>query len=414
VAYKAVIHACNNEKTAKKAVDLLAPFADINSDEFKNALLVTSMDLEVKAPEQKLQELLKNCKASGINITIEGISQITTHGRFEEDEEEDCPSNFQNLINSVTTRKDVFEIEKERKLIGATILSLLIGLACGIWFNGMDIIDFSPDFFERLPPERTAKLVVDIPKIEKEKEKEVKKKKEEREKTLEKKKEQPKPSGGGGGGGGDPRARVTRKGVLGIISGKVKGKSVVGREVLSQGFAKDIDDILNNIGGLKKGGEEDKSRKGLAGVGFGRGYGAGYGGGTGGIDDMIGGLFGSSEGINLKKKGTLVVEAPKTVSSGPMSGGRTKESIMRVVMQHIPGLRYAYNKRLKVKPGMKGKVTVRFKIAPEGNVAEATVVNSSMGDQSLEEDIVSQIMRWRFDPVEKGFDVVEYPFAFSQ
>ncbi|HRU32811.1 MAG TPA: hypothetical protein P5310_05310, partial [bacterium] len=50
------------------------------------------------------------------------------------------------------------------------------------------------------------------------------------------------------GGGGDPRARVTHKGVLGIISGQIKGKSVASADIFGKGgFATDIDAILRKM-----------------------------------------------------------------------------------------------------------------------------------------------------------------------
>jgi len=41
---------------------------------------------------------------------------------------------------------------------------------------------------------------------------------------------------------------------------------------------------------------------------------------------------------------------------------RTKASIMGVVMSDLPYLRYAYNWRLRQKPGLKGKIYVKFAI----------------------------------------------------
>ncbi len=333
-----------------------------------------------------------------------------------EDEDEDSPSDFQNLVLAVDRRSDLFHIETERPLLATLLVSLIVGISTGFWFNGMDFISYSPDFFEKLPAERTAKLVVDLPKIEKQENKDKKKKSQEKE--LDKKKPKPKPKGSGlaQGSAGDPRTRVTHKGVLGIISGKVKGKSVVGSDVLSGSFAKDIDAVLENIGGLKRSGDAGSGRKGLAGVGFGKGYGAGFGTGSGGIDDMIGGMFGASEGVGLRKKGgEIKIPSPRSISGvGPGLGGRSQESIMRVVMQHMAGLRYAYNKRLKDKPNLRGTITVRFTIDPPGNVVEAVVIATTMGDPMLENDVITQIQSWQFDAVEKQANaVVQYPFAFS-
>jgi len=72
------------------------------------------------------------------------------------------------------------------------------------------------------------------------------------------------------------------------------------------------------------------------------------GGGSGfsGVDDLIGGLPGRRRrsSLSLKKRGNLTVSEPKFVKGGALTGGRSRASIMRVVMQNIAALRYAYNK----------------------------------------------------------------------
>ena len=89
---------------------------------------------------------------------------------------------------------------------------------------------------------------------------------------------------------------------------------------------------------------------------------------------------------------------------------------MRVVMQNLAALRYAYNKRLREKPGLKGKITCKFAIDEFGKVIFCEVVNSDMDDSTLEADIVDKIKRWVFEKIDKPGDVTEvvYPFAFSQ
>jgi hypothetical protein len=89
---------------------------------------------------------------------------------------------------------------------------------------------------------------------------------------------------------------------------------------------------------------------------------------------------------------------------------------MRVVMQNLAALRYAYNKRLREKPGLKGKITCKFAIDEFGKVIFCEVVNSDMDDSTLEADIIDKIKRWVFEKIDKPGDVTEvvYPFAFSQ
>ncbi len=201
--------------------------------------------------------------------------------------------------------------------------------------------------------------------------------------------------------GGDPRACITKKGVLGIISGQ------------SSGYTSGIDAILNGVGGLKAGGSGGVGRKGAAGIG----YGSGFGGGSGGIDNLIGSLMGGARGSQtMKKRGSLKISAPKFTKGGSLTGGRSRASIMRVVMQNLAPLRYAFNKRLQVKPGLKGRVTVKFAIDEFGKVIYCSVVSSTMNDPEFEKIIVKKIKRWVFKKIDKPGDVTEvvYPFVFSQ
>ena len=76
-----------------------------------------------------------------------------------------------------------------------------------------------------------------------------------KDKDKEKTPEASKPVASHSSGSGDPRAKLTQKGVLAIISGKASGKSVASADIFgNKGFASDIDGILNGVGGLKTSG----------------------------------------------------------------------------------------------------------------------------------------------------------------
>jgi len=219
-------------------------------------------------------------------------------------------------------------------------------------------------------------------------------------------------------GGGDPRVRVTQMGVLGVVSGQVKGKAVASADVFGKGgLPTDIDAILSNVGGLKSGGDGSSDRKGTAGIGYGSGYGSGFGGSGGGTDDLLGGLMGGGGGgLELRKKtGELKITSPDFLRGGSLTGGRSRASIQRVVMQNMAALRYAYNKRLREKPGMCGKITVKFAIDEFGKAIFAKVVESSMNDSALEQTVLHRIKSWDFERIDKPGDVTEvtYPLVFS-
>ena len=101
--------------------------------------------------------------------------------------------------------------------------------------------------------------------------------------------------------GGDPRARLAKQGVLGIMNGQVRGKSVASPDLFGKGgYSSGIDGVVNGIGGLKKSGSKGSGRRGAAGIGYGAGYGSGFGGsGAGGVDDIVGCLMGDEHGSAL-------------------------------------------------------------------------------------------------------------------
>lgn len=244
------------------------------------------------------------------------------------------------------------------------------------------------------------------------------------EKTMkdEKKKKNapPKPRKRSGGGGkprgkGIPNAPVTQA-ALKLITSKTSSSSLSSYDLMNQKFAKDLDKVMNNVAGLTKTGQTRLgARRGKVDGGWNEGYAVG---GSGGVDDLLGGLWGGDAGpLGVKAKGGLGLKAPSAsdIDMGQESGQRSTESILRVIRQHTPGLRHTYNKYLKTNPGFKGKVTLKFSIAPSGSIVELTIVGTTTGVGDFDEEIRTKVKSWRFEPVKgKSNDVVTVPFTFSE
>ena len=105
-----------------------------------------------------------------------------------------------------------------------------------------------------------------------------------------------------------------------------------------------------------------------------------------------------------------------SMSGGSLTGGRSRASIMRVVMQNLAALRYTYNKWLFRNPGVKVKMTVRFAIDEFGSVIFCEVVQSNLNDREFDNSITEKMKRWAFGKIDKPGDVTEvvYPFVFSE
>jgi Ca-activated chloride channel family protein len=170
--------------------------------------------------------------------------------------------------------------------------------------------------------------------------------------------------------------------------------------------------------GMRGGGCGGVGRKGVAGIGYGSGYGSGFGGaGNGSVDNLIGGLKAGdgSGGLDLKKRGSIKMSSPEYLKGVALNGGRSKASVMRVVMQNLAALRYSYNKRLRDVPGLRGEMKIKFKIDQNGSVILCEVVSSTLKDTILENTIIAKIKLWKFETIEKKGDITEvvYPFVFS-
>ncbi len=95
--------------------------------------------------------------------------------------------------------------------------------------------------------------------------------------------------------------------------------------------------------------------------------------------------------------------------------GRSKESIMKVVRDYLKNLRVVYNRRLCSRPGISGKIIVKFAIDHHGRVFFSKVESSTMGDSLMESSVREQVSTWKFPPIAKKGDITEvvYPFIFS-
>ncbi len=432
--YKVFIKKCDQPQRAAALADEIARRS--GSDPVAVMAVITGKSLCIRkdADEHEAMRLKEEFEAKGAEVEFVPLTVAETQPAtprndddpYAYDDDEGRTLTESEYVTKLRDRKDIFVIERDARLRNINAVCLMVGIAIGLWITKHESLQVASDFYEKIPEQVTARLVKgdELPATLQQKKDDDVKKKDEEIKTDKKTLKQSKNKGAGGtyGGGGDPRARVTQKGVLGIISGKVSGKTVASADIFGKGgFASDIDGILQGVGGLKSGGSGGVGRKGVAGIGFGAGYGSGFGGGGGNVDDIIGGLLdgGGESSLGLRQpshRGELKISEPKFVKGGSLTGGRSRASIMRVVMQNLSALRYAYNKRLREKPGLQGKITCKFAIDEFGKVIFCEVVESSMRDAQLEGEVADKIKRWAFEKIDKVGDVTEvvYPFAFSQ
>ena len=294
--------------------------------------------------------------------------------------------------------------ESDKKMGAIAGISLVVALAICLWAAAYEQVVDEVVFDDSAAADLTASMTID----EKKEEKKEEKKKEEPKK--------PRKKAGGGGkprGKGQPNAPQTR-GVLKLLTAQTKTASAAAYDLMkNQKFTKDIDKVLKDVAGLQTTGKTVLGgRRGKADGGFNEGYAEG---GSGGIGDGLAGLLGGGGGgIATKAKGSIKTPSERDIDMGAGGGSRSAADIMKVVRQRTPGLRHIYNKFLKKKPGFQGKVTLKFTIAPGGEVISISIASSTTGYGEFDAQIKSAVGNWTFSKVKSGNTTVTIPFTFSE
>lgn len=284
-------------------------------------------------------------------------------------------------------------------------IGLVVSLLLGFWFATVELVVDEIMFDEAGQEELTATMKIE----EKPEEKKEEKKKDEAKKKR-------KQAGGGGKprGKGQPNAPQSR-GVLKLLTSTTSKTGFSAYSLTNNTkFASDLDKVLKNVAGLQKTGDTKLGgRKGKADAGFNDGYAEG---GSGGIGDMLGGLLGGGGGsISTRAKGKIKAPAQKDIDWGDGGGSRSKAEVMRVVNARTPGLRYLYNKYLKSNPGFSGKVTLRFTIAPGGNIIQISIVGSTTGVAAFDREVMQKVKSsFVFEKIKSGNTTVTIPFTFTE
>ncbi len=102
---------------------------------------------------------------------------------------------------------------------------------------------------------------------------------------------------------------------------------------------------------------------------------------------------------------------------GTKSGGIGKLDgalVTKVFRRRSSAFRACYESRLKVNPGLSGKVVIRFTIGSAGRITNIKVSSNSTGDSAVGSCIINKVRRWRFSPPENGSVTFTYPIVLSK
>lgn len=84
-----------------------------------------------------------------------------------------------------------------------------------------------------------------------------------------------------------------------------------------------------------------------------------------------------------------------------------------MVRANLEQIRAAYQRGLRTRPGLRGRLTVIITVGPNGRVTAVSIDESTLGDSDVEHRILAAIRRWVFPPPEGGTVTLRYPFVFD-
>lgn len=103
---------------------------------------------------------------------------------------------------------------------------------------------------------------------------------------------------------------------------------------------------------------------------------------------------------------------PMVRPSQPVVTGIGPEVIRRVVQRNLGQVNHCYAQGLSADPTLQGRVSVRFVIAPTGEVVRSDVADNNLSVPGVSACIASAVRRWNFPmPESAGVVTVTYPFA---
>ena len=295
--------------------------------------------------------------------------------------------------------------DSDKKMVRIAGVSCLVAIVLCFWATTYEVIINDTIFVDTPTTEITATMNI----IDKKEEKKVDKKPEHKPKNIQSKR----PGGGGKPAGrGNPRAPI-RRSVLYMLESQTANASADVYKLVNQQFAKDIDKVIKNSNGLQVTGKTKIGEvRGKVSDGFNQGM---FAGGSGGIGDGISNLIGGAAGaLSTKAIGNMKTPKESDIEWGSGPSSRSATDIMKVVRQRTPGLRHIYNKHLKKKPGFQGKVTLKFTIAPGGEVINISLVSSTTDYSEFDNEIKTAVGRWTFSKVKSGNTTVTIPFTFTE
>jgi TonB family protein len=116
----------------------------------------------------------------------------------------------------------------------------------------------------------------------------------------------------------------------------------------------------------------------------------------------------------VQDKGSLKALSASDIDMGNDDAPRSKQEIMQVVNDRMTGLSNIYNKYLKLKPSFSGKVTLKFTIAPSGDIVSIAIVSSTTDYSEFDNAVKIMVSTWKWEQIRSGDTTPIIPFSFTE
>lgn len=134
--------------------------------------------------------------------------------------------------------------------------------------------------------------------------------------------------------------------------------------------------------------------------------------------DLTGGTSAAAQQRKLDSIRNVLVQKGDTGGAGMKDSNRhpyrRPTAIKTVIDSHKKELAAVYKKRLKSKIKLTGRMLVGLTIRANGAVSRVSIVQSDIGDQTFEKEVLRCIWAWKFRavPARTGDLTIQYPFEF--
>jgi TonB family protein len=110
-----------------------------------------------------------------------------------------------------------------------------------------------------------------------------------------------------------------------------------------------------------------------------------------------------------------ITSAPPQISGESAKlASRSQSSIQRVIDTEVRRIKRMYENWLKRDPSLSGQLKIRFTILPSGEVANVSIISSTMNSSEFDSNVLRYVERWMFPNDSSAGPVeVEFPFVFE-